>query len=98
MPFEVGTALRIFIMTLKPAIMEVRKRCKSQILMHVDDIPLLNLDSQMLRREILEIKNFLNSLGQLIAKDKSSVEPNQELTVASQNSWKAAQKTKQFEK
>ncbi|KAA6317602.1 MAG: putative Gag-Pol polyprotein, partial [Streblomastix strix] len=78
MPFKVAITPRIFTKTLKPAIMEVKKRWKSRKLAYADDILLLNLDQQMLRQETMEIKNFLSSLGWLITEDKSQMEPNQE--------------------
>ncbi|KAA6361779.1 MAG: hypothetical protein EZS28_042694 [Streblomastix strix] len=70
MPFGVATAPRIFTKTLKPAMMEVRRRWQLRILAYADDILLLNQDQQMLRQETIEIKNFLMSLGWLITEDK----------------------------
>ncbi|KAA6377243.1 MAG: hypothetical protein EZS28_027231 [Streblomastix strix] len=76
--FLVATAPQIFAQTLKTAIIVVRRRWKSRILANANYIPLLNLDMQMLRHEKLKINNFLISLEQLIAEDKSQMEPSQE--------------------
>ncbi|KAA6400957.1 MAG: putative Transposon Ty3-G Gag-Pol polyprotein [Streblomastix strix] len=77
-PFGVATAPRKFTKTLKPAMMELRRRWESRILAYADDILLPNQDQQILRQETVEIKNFLMSLGWLIAEDKSQMESSQE--------------------
>jgi hypothetical protein len=78
MPFGIKTAPRIFTQIMKTAMKEIGRRWEISSIQYLDDLLFLHHNGEELRKKIIQIADFLQSLGWSINWDKSNITPRQQ--------------------
>jgi ribonuclease HI len=77
MPFGLKDAPRVFTKIMRSVMWQIRQKWQVRCVMYLDDLLFLHQDRLILAEMILEISQYLDTLGQTVNKEKCEFDPKQ---------------------